>query len=138
MHPGQDDDVPADPAVVPDGDRARVLDVIAPRLDLGLVRGGQDAHVGPKHDALPDADEGAVEDGGVEVEVAPRPDGGVAPVFHDEGRFDGDVGPDAPEDLGVHFRACLVQGVQVGGGVAGREPGVVPMAPGAGVVAGVF
>ena len=103
MHAREDDDVPTNPAVVADGDLAGVLDVVAPRLDLGLVRGRQNADAGAEHDALPDPDESAVEDGRVEVEVAPGPDRRVAPVFDDEGGFDRDVGPDAPEDLGLHF-----------------------------------
>ena len=103
MHPREDDDVPTNPAVVADGDLAGVLDVVAPRLDLGLVRCRQNADVGAEHDALPDLDESAVEDRRVEVEVTPRPDRRVAPVFDDDWGFDRDVCPDAPEDLGLHF-----------------------------------
>ena len=54
--------MPPDPAVVADLDLARVFDVVASRLDLGLVGGGEDADEGAEHYAVTDGYKAAVED----------------------------------------------------------------------------
>lgn len=69
-----------DPAIIPDGDGLRVLDVEPAAGDIGLVRGGEDGHVGTEHDAVANGHDGTVEDGEVEVGIEPFPDADVAAV----------------------------------------------------------
>lgn len=68
-HTRQDHGVSANPAIVTDHDRLRILDVITPRLYLCLVCGSHDRHVRSKHDRLANSDKAAVQDGKVEVGV---------------------------------------------------------------------
>lgn len=66
-HARQDDHMPANPAVVADYDGLGILDVLAPALHFGLVRGVHDGDVGAEHDRVADGHEAAVEDCEVEV-----------------------------------------------------------------------
>jgi len=68
-HAGQNHRVSANPAVITDYNRLRILDVIASRLYLRLVCRSHDRHVGPEHDCLANGDKAAVQDRKVEVGV---------------------------------------------------------------------
>jgi hypothetical protein len=140
-HARQDHHIAAHPDIVANDHRPRILHVVAPALHARLVRGGVDGHVGAEHDAVPDGDEPAVEDGQVEVGVEPRADLDVAAVVDVEGRLDeGLVVGHVAEQVLEPGQAELLQRVErcarlylLGRG----EVGVVPVAPGAGFEARV-
>ncbi|OSS44498.1 hypothetical protein B5807_10853 [Epicoccum nigrum] len=87
-HPGEDNHVPADPAIIPDHHGPAVLDILAAALHGALVRGGEDTHIGAEHAAIAYGDEAAVEDGQVEVCVEALTEGDVAAVVDVEGGLD--------------------------------------------------
>jgi hypothetical protein len=65
----QNNHMPADPAVIANHDRLRVLDVVAPRLYLRLVCSSHDRHVWSEHHCVADGDETAIQNREVEVGV---------------------------------------------------------------------
>lgn len=60
-HAGQNDRVPSNPAIIPDRDSTRELDVLPPRSDFSLVRRGENAYEGAQHDPVADRNQGTVE-----------------------------------------------------------------------------
>jgi hypothetical protein len=63
--------MPANPAVVANLDFSRILDVVAPRLNLCFMSGCKNADKGSKHDAITDGYYAAIEYDGTISSVSP-------------------------------------------------------------------
>ncbi|KAI2608228.1 uncharacterized protein GGS25DRAFT_265877 [Hypoxylon fragiforme] len=127
-NPRQNNHMPADPAIVANRDRPRILDIVPPALDLRLVRRGQNRHVRAEHDAVADGHERAVEDRQVVVGVEAVAEADVAAVVDGEGRLDEDLVADAPEELRKQPLPPALQVLEPGFRV-GREECVVLVHP---------
>lgn len=119
----------ADPAVVTDGDGLGELDVVAARADVGLVGGGEDAHVGAEHDAVADRHQRAVEDRQVEVGVDALPELDVAPVVDVQRRLEVDVVAHLAHHFAELAQSLGLERVEVGVRVRVWPPAVVFVAP---------
>jgi hypothetical protein len=77
------------------------------------VRRREDTHIRTEHDALPDSDQAAVQDGEIEVGVEPVAERDVAAVVDSERRLDEGVLPDVAQDRAESVHAVCGEGVEV-------------------------
>ena len=114
-HARHDDDIAADPDVVLDVHRDRVLTSVGAQRGLDRVPRRADADVRPEHDAVADVDVGIVDDHEVEVRVEALADEDVRPVRREERPLDPHRVAHRPQQLAQQSRPL--------GGLA--RPGVV-------------
>lgn len=105
----------SDPAVIPDGNRFGILNILPTAAHIGLVRRSKNGHIGTDHDAIADGHDGAVQDGQVEVCVEALANADVAAVVDREGWVDTDLlVADVTENLAQELEPGLVDIVWVG------------------------
>lgn len=136
----QDNNMTTYPAVISNSNGLRILDVVPPALHFRLMRSCENADARPKHNAISNGDQRAIEDTEVKVCVDSIAHAGVAAVLQQKWGFNGHVFANTAEDLGVQLGSLSVQEVEVSIGVSGPfwEPGVVLVAPCSSVVAGAL
>src|SRR5690606_27604895 len=120
-HARQHDDPAAQPHVVPDGDGPGGLQLVAARLRLQRVCGGEQLHVGPDLAVLADGDRRDVQRGQVVVDEGAGADGDVAAVVDVQRRPDLGLLAERAEEFfqqGPRRPGVLGEGGLVAGGQA--------------------